>query len=940
MERENYYLLLGLPLDPPELDPNKIGAIIKTRTADWNKKLNSPEGLKYKYYIEQVPNIKKFLLEDDNSSSNRQKEMEAACKAVSKQLSESIAVVSAKGFVTEGDIAKVSNTTINGTKLSALLRPETIRKKITVPVKEAGETFTPPTPPPTDPSIKPTDLLTMKSIKSLLDIVKKKDLYDVLGCPPVGSIQVLQQNAKEVLDAMRKKSKKTAEVSATQELAGYALKLFTDEAGKKGYDLALKNFLAETQLMKVFELRIDDKQKRVTRIDYLKSIEDAQQIGRMSKQEAEYFVYKYFCLTKKAPYPIPPENEVKAAPKISCPVCFTLNDNEAQTCRECGTPLHLKCPKCGKEVTLANTFCQCGFSLGDMPIALTLLKDAKLALASNNIQVAEELFQKALVYWPNHPDAPGIKQDLEKKKKDIAVQEGKEVLKYLTAPQSFSAACTPNNTISLQWKPSAFTKKMPPDVDAKVTYVVIRKKSAVPASPEDGEALVEAAALKYEDTGIQLGQIYGYAVFPCYLGVPKKDGGVFSDKLIVTHDVIKAELHANDSQIQVHWEQPANVKEIICRRKSGSAPANGSDGELVDVKLDANGFIDTELENNVTYHYWIACVFAGPDNKKITTPGITISGTPLPRPPDIKKINYNVTDSGIEFSWNPLKDCNVKLYISPKPFASAGEVYSSDNPVFSGLKQITEADQAKGTAVMHGHFNGKMYLTPVVLKNRIALICKSIPIIQLQAVRNLRARRSAGNLELTWDWPDNCNEVLLLYRSDKTPEDPADANASKVVIQKKNYDRDQAYIIRQCGNQAYYLAIYAMEKESDKTVYSNPQTALSIGNASKASIKYKLIKKKAMVFFGKYSVTLEITVDKKANSIPPLCLVKKLGRQPLRREDGILVLNVPETPGNVYTVMIPEDCIESNAYFKLFLENKEDIPRFSLDHPADSNMRI
>lgn len=932
MEPEDYYLILELPLDPPDLDPKNIAEAIEKKRVFWNSKITHPQfGLKYQYYVEQIGEMKKKLIDDEKSRENRQKAMENACLVVQKQLSEMLITVSKKGYVTEAEIAKIA-------KALPQLKEETIRSKITVPIKEADAGFTPPPKPP-ESGIKPTDTAKMKQIGNLLPIFKTDNLYDFLKRPPSASIQALQQSASNLLEEVTNKmNRATATASAQQELAGQAKIIFVDEAGKKGYDLALKNYRIESHLIKMLDLRIDDKAKKVNRVDYLQSIDDAMEVG-MSKQEAEYFVYEYFCIKRKVSYPMPPENEKPSAPKESCPVCFALNDQTASNCNKCGSPLHVKCPECGKNSTLTNSFCQCGFHLGDMPIALTALKEARRLFADGDLREAENKVRKALLYWPGNSDAEAMSRKLAEIRKERAQKEDEKHLADLTVPDSCSAESTPNNTIILNWTEAALPNEKTGAEKTQISYLLVRKKDAVPASPDDGEKLIETPATKFEDTNIEYGQIYGYGVFPCYRGIAKRNG-VSSKKVLVVHDVFNLRVISGESQIQLWWNQPSNVIDIICLRKRGSFPADNSDGERLPVNVTSKGVLDSNLDNEVTYGYRIACVFKGPDGKKIVSSGITISGTPMERPPVMEKIQYTVTANGIEFSWTPMNECEVKLYMAPHPIASAGEVRPCDDPIYAEVSQVVECDQQKGKAVWREQFNGKRYLTPVVCKKKNSLICQSIPIVQLQPVKNFRAFRRAGNLELTWDWPNNCSEVLLVYRSDKYPDTPTDESAAKMTISKKNYERDKYFIIRQCGGQSYYLALYTMAKDAGEIVYSSPQLFLSVGNASKSTIRYKLTRKKAMLLFGKLRGTVEIELDGGADFLPALSLVKKLGRQPLRREDGILIMRSQPSKTKSLSLEIPEDAMESNAYFKLFLDSRDDVQRFNVEHPSNECMHI
>lgn len=77
MERENYYLLLGLSVDPPEKDPKVIAAALKQKQAEWSRFRNHPtKSMVAKRYIGMIPDIRKVL----SDPKLRQKEIQDAKK--------------------------------------------------------------------------------------------------------------------------------------------------------------------------------------------------------------------------------------------------------------------------------------------------------------------------------------------------------------------------------------------------------------------------------------------------------------------------------------------------------------------------------------------------------------------------------------------------------------------------------------------------------------------------------------------------------------------------------------------------------------------------------------------------------------------------------------------------------------------------------------------
>ena len=62
MKRKNLYILLGLSIEPPEEDAEKIEAAIQKKQNEWSKLLNHPtKGIQAKQFISLIPEIQKVM---------------------------------------------------------------------------------------------------------------------------------------------------------------------------------------------------------------------------------------------------------------------------------------------------------------------------------------------------------------------------------------------------------------------------------------------------------------------------------------------------------------------------------------------------------------------------------------------------------------------------------------------------------------------------------------------------------------------------------------------------------------------------------------------------------------------------------------------------------------------------------------------------------------
>ncbi|MDM8539096.1 hypothetical protein QUF70_20275, partial [Desulfobacterales bacterium HSG17] len=112
MEKNNYYILLELSVDPPENDLKVIKNSIKKKQAQWSRERNHPtKGTVAQKYIGLIPDIEKIMA-DDNL---RLKEAHKAKKILSAQEKEKfskvgrqIGMILSKGSISKNEIEKLS----------------------------------------------------------------------------------------------------------------------------------------------------------------------------------------------------------------------------------------------------------------------------------------------------------------------------------------------------------------------------------------------------------------------------------------------------------------------------------------------------------------------------------------------------------------------------------------------------------------------------------------------------------------------------------------------------------------------------------------------------------------------------------------------------------------------------------------------------------------
>ncbi|MGM0451812.1 MAG: DUF1566 domain-containing protein [Thermodesulfobacteriota bacterium] len=325
MERENFYILLDLPINPPESDLKTIEAAISKKQAEWSRLRNHPsKGLQAQKYINMIPEIRRVMT-DDNL---RQQEAEAA-RALARQnkenkypeidrhielllgkgyltkddtiklsevhgltqgeiqerinvkknenyarIDQQIGLRMAKGFLTESEIEKIAKR--NGVK------PDAVRDRVHCPIhkNEKGKNDTPPR--QLEPSIE-------KTIRENLKILGKSSLYDFLGVPESTDLENLQKATAHKKKQLASAAKKDAGVTAGNTLAGQCVTIFKNEDSRNAYDVSLAKSRL-TELDSDIDISGINGKIRPEYFDIL--VKKAMDFG-MEKNEAERYIKDY-----------------------------------------------------------------------------------------------------------------------------------------------------------------------------------------------------------------------------------------------------------------------------------------------------------------------------------------------------------------------------------------------------------------------------------------------------------------------------------------------------------------------------------------------------------------------------------------------------------------------------------------------------------------------
>ena len=275
MERENFYILLDLPLDPPETDPEVIKKTIKKKQAEWSKLRNHPtKGLQAQKNISLIAEIERVMLDP----TLRAEELEAAKGEIKKgkeskfpEIDRHIDILMGKGFISPEEVVKLANkhglsqneiqdrinikkqqkfgdidraislrmdkgyiTEAEITKIAKryALTDEQVRSRVRCPIKKDDKEKVEGAPRHIDKSLE-------KTINDNLKILGKASLYDFLNLPESADLESLQSQASRKKKELANISRKDAMVTAGNTLAGHCMTIFKSDESRNAYDISL-----------------------------------------------------------------------------------------------------------------------------------------------------------------------------------------------------------------------------------------------------------------------------------------------------------------------------------------------------------------------------------------------------------------------------------------------------------------------------------------------------------------------------------------------------------------------------------------------------------------------------------------------------------------------------------------------------------------------------
>lgn len=985
--RENYYILLEL--NPSIKDDATINAAITSKQQAWSSDRNHPtKGSIAQQNLGKLSDIRSVLLNPEL----REKESEEAKKVlVAKEQEKN------KDLITSGSIL-VKNGEISENDLKALLKKSKFKdfteeqalKILKARIKKEEITYK-------DDGVQLLDESVIKKIRTDLNIVIKKDLFDFLSLSPTSSCTLLVQKANEIYNSSSRNANKTAEITATNSLATTCQTYLKDEDIKKRYQKSLE-FESFSEINDLIDLAAND--KIIDASEFQNLILTCTNKG-IQVDRAEYYIFEY-CKKKGLPAPLKSEN-AEYKKQIQCGVCHRLNDPSANNCGNCASPLKVICPKCSHQANSIDNACvKCGFYIGDMPNAIYLIRDANVELSKGNFELADKYLKEADFYWPGNPSLIELKekinktfsksqiiiadidrllserrfataqikvnelQSINKSYKNISIYE-KQINEHLLAADNFckKAKSETNNDRKLDLFLSALEEC------ADYNDAIIGS-SSLPIEPPTGLKITKnkkmiglqwaapssKRALKYRILRKENSKPSGFSDGEILAEIPNlvyEDFGVISGKsYYYSVYSVRGNSFSNAAETQGPLIIAEDVKNLIAISGDSTLSFSWEVSNLVKrieifrsennsnlkhgegqkiLSPSKNKFSDSNLINDKEYFYSIYSIFEDCTGKEYISEGVRISSIPSSPPTPVSDLTYSVSNKRVNLKWTNPIKGNVQI------MRSQNKINHSIGSVFS-LNEVQSlgsflSNSSNSSAFFDIDFQGQIILTPFTIHNNNAILGKEISLTSVEEVSNIKSQLSGGKLYLEWIWPAGCDLVQIKYSHEGFPNNGKISNPTIINFTKEQYTHNSGYVINQPANKDYYFTIYTCSKVSGKDFLSNGVNELVV-NSEIISIGYKVIVKK---MFNK-SAFIELKCQHNV-PIPEIMVVLKYAGIPLNKNDGSCLMKISAkiTNGSA-KIEIPFNNVAKEKYIKLFFVDDSSNKKFQLQMPKKEELEL
>jgi len=733
--RPNYFILLGIDPEEPWSEV-EFAKILTTRKAEWTKLRNHPtkKGEAQKK-LELVPKIESLM----KNESERKKEATDAInlkseqqKGVRESFIQSFELFTTKGFITEEEILQLVN------QYSSITSDANLREDIKSKGIEIKETII-----DSSENEEVLPLSLMKDIKTNLEILNQKNVYDFLELAKSSRTKDLELKAKKIYAEVQKYGDKNTEVTAKGVLAGHATTIFKNDSERAKYDRALVQEAYGSLDEQIRQLG-DRPDKTIYAKEFTYLLDIAHSRSLNVDKAANYI--RQAARAKNLAVEVGNVEAVKQ--KLHCPSCDHLNESNREFCSQCNSPLKITCPNCQTACLVEDRVCRCSFPIGNAPNVRYFITESKRQIAEKDFDGAEQTLKYAREEWNTIPPVQ-LKDELTQTIEQL-LQEAQKVQQQQKNLQSQVRQ-------AIQERRFYQARTLLYQIQAEFPQISVESESgAISKAIEQAETIlsqVRTSSLEGEEA---------IALYQQVLSICR-DCQPALNSLAQTPPAPPSKLQATlrDKLVSLTWQSsPAKNVSYTIVRKSGSRPISSNDGEHLDTVVTSH-YDDTQPVIGLSSYY---AVYTNREGVLSTNP--VLLNEPVLVISEITNLVKKVSNKQVSLQWTPPENVSeiqvVRHLRYPHNTADAQAVKVLNK------SQVIERDLENKTTYYYGIYSlFKDYQGQLITSQGVFVeaIPEEPPIISQVQIEIISASEQR-ELKLFWT-PTNKGEMIILKSQEK-----------------------------------------------------------------------------------------------------------------------------------------------------------------------------
>ena len=461
------------------------------------------------------------------------------------------------------------------------------------------------------------------------------------------------------------------------------------------------------------------------------------------------------------------------------------------------------------------------------------------------------------------------------------------------------------------------------------TYRVQRKRATPPTGPEDGITIREIQQSPAQDTSVPVGIPWYYSIFTLRGGIVST--GISSGPHMRLTDPTEVSVKAGDHQVTLHWKRPVNCTSVEVWRETSDTPRR-----KISVTVSGDSAVDHNLKNDTIYFYLIVACFNNPKGNSalVKSSGIRIEGRPIVPPPAIEDLRAEKRNHTVLLSWTSPMGASVQIRQTlNEPNFSSGKIIPLSSVNQYGTP-IPVTQQKKTQTILD--IQGRVFFIPLSIKAQTAVLGKPVAITTLDEVSSLKSDHQDNTINLTWVWPKNAAEAVIMWQKDDYPTNPNAAIGGSKIITRNEYNKNAMFLLKNAARTPHYFTVFIKDPNAD--IYSSGVNVVeACGN--KTDVTYKVVTQRWLFFFSIQKAWIEFQTKENMRQLPPIVVVLQQNFPPIRKEKGMTITTLASLKFDEGSARIDLD-VDIKGYIKVFFQDGEDAKKIHLIPAAKKQLKV